>query len=166
MSQRSSRRGVAAVTPWSRQQRRSRPKLPGGCRAAWWQSASGAPARTRWSRLPVIARHGHVSLFEDLGLDRLLAGCSDGELTAFRDATLGTLLAYDAAHQSELVRTLETFLACGGNAARAAQALFIHYNTLRHRLATIEQVLALDLDDADARLSLGLGLRVLRMLPR
>jgi purine catabolism regulator len=109
---------------------------------------------------------GHVSLFEDLGLDRLLAGCSEGELTAFRDATLGTLLAYDAAHQSELVRTLETFLACGGNAARAAQALFIHYNTLRHRLATIEQVLALDLDDADARLSLGLGLRVLRMLPR
>jgi purine catabolism regulator len=109
---------------------------------------------------------GHVSLFEDLGLDRLLAGCSDGELTAFRDATLGTLLAYDAAHQSELVRTLETFLASGGNAARTAQALFVHYNTLRHRLATIEQVLALDLGDADARLSLGLGLRVLRMLPR
>jgi purine catabolism regulator len=109
---------------------------------------------------------GHVSLFEDLGLDRLLAGCSDGELTAFRDATLGTLLAYDAAHQSELVRTLEAFLVCGGNAARAAQALYVHYNTLRHRLTTIEQVLVLDLNDADARLSLGLGLRVLRMLPR
>ena len=109
---------------------------------------------------------GHVSLFEDLGLDRLLAGCSDGELTAFRDATLGKLLAYDAAHQSELVRTLEAFLAAGGNAARAAQALFVHYNTLRHRLGTIEQVLALDLDNADARLSLALALHVLRMLPR
>ena len=109
---------------------------------------------------------GHVSLFEDLGLDRLLAGCSDGELTAFRDATLGKLLAHDAAHQSELVRTLEAFLASGGNAARAAQALFVHYNTLRHRLGTIEQVLGQDLDDADARLSLALALRVLRMLPR
>jgi len=109
---------------------------------------------------------GHVSLFEDLGLDRLLAGCSDGELTAFRDATLGKLLAYDAAHQAELVRTLDAFLAAGGNAARAAQALFVHYNTLRHRLGTIEQVLALDLDDADARLSLALALHVLRMLPR
>ena len=109
---------------------------------------------------------GHVSLFEDLGLDRLLAGCSDDELTAFRDATLGRLLAHDAAHQSELVRTLEAFLAAGGNAARAAQALYVHYNTLRHRLGTIEQVLGLDLDDADARLSLALALRVLRMLPR
>jgi PucR family transcriptional regulator, purine catabolism regulatory protein len=109
---------------------------------------------------------GHVSLFEDLGLDRLLAGCSDGELTAFRDATLGNLLAHDAAHQSDLVRTLEAFLAAGCNAARASQELFVHYNTLRHRLGTIEQVLGQDLDDADARLSLALALRVLRMLPR
>ena len=109
---------------------------------------------------------GHISLFEDLGLDRLLAGCSDGELTAFREATLGKLLAYDAAHQSDLVSTLDAFLTASGNAARAAQALFIHYNTLRHRLATIEQVLAIDLDDAEARLSLALALRVFRMLPR
>ena len=109
---------------------------------------------------------GHVSRFEDLGLDRLLAGCADDELTAFRDATLGRLLAHDATHGSELVRTLEAFLASGCNAARAAQALYVHYNTLRHRLGTIEQVLGQDLADADARLSLALALRVLRMLPR
>jgi purine catabolism regulator len=108
----------------------------------------------------------HVSLFEDLGLDRLLAGCSDAELAAFREATLGKLLAHDAAHQSELVPTLDAFLAASGNAARAAQALFVHYNTLRHRLGVIEQVLGGSLDDPEARLSLGLALRVLRMLPR
>jgi purine catabolism regulator len=109
---------------------------------------------------------GHISLFEDLGLDRLLAGCSELELAAFREATLGKLLAHDVAHESQLVRTLEAFLAASGNAARAAQALFVHYNTLRHRLAVIEQVLGVSLDDPDARLSLGLALRVLRMLPR
>ena len=108
---------------------------------------------------------GHVSLFEDLGLDRLLAGCTDNELVAFREATLGQLLAYDAAHQTELVRTLDVFLACSGNGAKAAQALFVHYNTVRQRLATIEGLLGHGLDDADARLSLGLALRVLRMLP-
>jgi len=109
---------------------------------------------------------GHVSLFEDLGLDRLLAGCSDAELAAFRDTTLGTLLAHDAAHRTELIRTLEAFLASSGNAARAAQALYVHYNTLRHRLGVIEHVLGISLDDPDARLSLGLALRVTRMLPR
>ena len=109
---------------------------------------------------------GHVWLFEDLGLDRLLAGCSDTELAAFREATLGKLLAHDAAHASELVRTLDAFLAASGNAAKAAQALFVHYNTLRHRLGVIEQILSLSLDDPDARLSLGLALRVSKMLPR
>jgi purine catabolism regulator len=107
-----------------------------------------------------------VSLFEDLGLDRLLAGCSDTELAAFREATLGKLLAHDATHQSELVPTLDAFLAASGNGAKAAQALFIHYNTLRHRLGVMEQVLGVSLDDPEARLSLGLALRVLRMLPR
>ncbi|MCC7371810.1 MAG: PucR family transcriptional regulator ligand-binding domain-containing protein [Chloroflexi bacterium] len=109
---------------------------------------------------------GHVSLFEDLGLDRLLAGCSNEELAAFREATLGPLLTYDTAHGSELVRTLEVFLACSGNGAKAAHVLYVHYNTVRQRLATVEQVLGQSLDDADARLSLGLALRVLRMLPR
>ncbi|MGE3271851.1 MAG: PucR family transcriptional regulator [Chloroflexota bacterium] len=109
---------------------------------------------------------GHVSLFEDLGLDRLLGGCSDAELLAFRDASIGRLLAYDAAHQTDLVRTLEVYLASSGNAARAAQTLFVHYNTVRQRLATIESVLGTSPDDADARLSLGLALRVLRMFPR
>jgi purine catabolism regulator len=109
---------------------------------------------------------GHVSLFEDLGLDRLLAGCSDTELAAFRETTLGKLLAHDTAHQAELVRTLEAFLAASGNAAKAAQALFVHYNTVRHRLGTVEQILGVSLDDPEARLSLGLALRVSRMLPR
>jgi purine catabolism regulator len=109
---------------------------------------------------------GHVSLFEDLGLDRLLAGCADAELAAFCETTLGRLVAHDAAHQADLVRTLDAFLAASGNAAKAAQALFIHYNTLRHRLATMEQILGASLDDPEARLSLGLALRVSRMLPR
>ena len=109
---------------------------------------------------------GQVSLFEDLGLDRLLASCSEGELAQFCEATLGRLTAYDAAHRADLVRTLEAFLACNGNVATAARSLFVHYNTLRNRLATIEQVLGLPLEGAEHRLNLGLALRIWRMLPR
>jgi len=87
-------------------------------------------------------------------------------LAAFCDGALGTLAAHDDAHATDLLRTLDAFLTCSGNGAKAAQALFVHYNTLRHRLAVIEQVLGISLDDAEARLSLGLALRVRRMLPR
>ena len=113
-----------------------------------------------------VGGSGQVSLFEDLGLDRLLASCAEGELTQFCDATLGRLIAYDAAHRADLVRSLEAFLACNGNVATAARSLFVHYNTLRNRITTIEQVLGLTLDGAEHRLNLGLALRIWRMLPR
>src|SRR5262249_43345373 len=38
---------------------------------------------------------GHVSLFADLGLDRLLLSCPDDELEAFYSATLGPMLSYE-----------------------------------------------------------------------
>ena len=121
-------------------------------------------------RALVVARQmhglGQVSLFEELGLDRLLASCSEAELAQFREATLGRLIAYDAAHRTELVRTLEAFLACNGNVATAARSLFVHYNTLRNRIATIEGVLGPSLDGAEHRLNLGLALRIRQMLPR
>lgn len=121
-------------------------------------------------RALVVGRRAHgngqVSLFEDLGLDRLLASCSESELAQFCEASLGRLIAYDVAHRADLVGTLETFLSCNGNVATAARRLFVHYNTLRNRIATIEHVLGLTLDGAEDRLSLGLALRIWRMLPR
>jgi hypothetical protein len=75
----------------------------------------------------------------------------------------GPLEAYDAERGTTLVATLETFLATR-NAALAARRLYLHYNTLKNRLAKIEEIIGPYLEDPDRCLSLALALR-LRRLP-
>jgi purine catabolism regulator len=65
-----------------------------------------------------------------------------------------------------LVSTLDTFLACNRNAAVTARALYVHYNTIAHRLERIEEVIGPFVDNADRCLSLHLALRIERILRR
>ena len=111
----------------------------------------------RWAHGP-----GDVTAFDHLGLDRLLVAVPVSEGEAFCADVLGSLEAYDAAHGTTLVATLETFLATR-NAALAARRLYLHYNTLKNRLAKIEEVIGPYLDDPDRCLSLALALRMRRL---
>jgi purine catabolism regulator len=111
----------------------------------------------RWAHGP-----GDVTAFDHLGLDRLLVAVPDSEGEAFCADVLGPLEAYDAAHGTTLVATLETFLATR-NAALAARRLYLHYNTLKNRLAKIEEIIGPYLDDPDRCLSLALALRMRRL---
>ena len=111
----------------------------------------------RWAHGP-----GEVTAFDDLGLDRLLVAVPVGEAEAFCADVLGRLEAYDAAHGTTLVATLEMFLATR-NAALAARRLYLHYNTLKNRLAKIEEIIGPYLEDPDRCLSLALALRMRRL---
>jgi purine catabolism regulator len=103
-----------------------------------------------------------VTTFDELGLDRLLVALPPAEAVSFRDAALGRLEAYDAAHGANLVATLDTYLATR-NAALAARQLYLHYNTLKNRLARIEDLIGPFLDDPDRCLTLSLALRMRRL---
>lgn len=127
--------------------------------AASYAEARRALSIGRWGHGP-----GHVSVFADLGLDRLLVTVPDAEVAAYCDAVLGKLEAHDAARGSNLVATLEAFLA-SRNAALAARQLFLHYNTLKNRLERIEEIIGPYLDDPDRCLSLALALRLRRLPP-
>jgi len=111
----------------------------------------------RWAHGP-----GEVTAFDDLGLDRLLVAVPVGEAEAFCADVLGRLEAYDAARGTTLVATLEMFLATR-NAALAARRLYLHYNTLKNRLAKIEEIIGPYLEDPDRCLSLALALRMRRL---
>ena len=62
-------------------------------------------------------------------------------LTAFLDATIGALISHDRKRTSELATTLLTYFDSNQNAKLTAQRLQIHVNTVRQRLATIEDLL-------------------------
>ena len=98
--------------------------------------------------------------FEDLGLYRLLA-TPEGrrEARAFAEDWLGSLLAYDADRQADLVHTLGVYLDHGGNYDDTAAALHIHRSTLRYRLQRIKELSGHDLAHADTRLNLHVAVR-------
>jgi hypothetical protein len=98
--------------------------------------------------------------FEDLGLYRLLA-TPEGrrEASAFVEDWIGSLLAYDAERQADLVHTLGVYLDQGGNYDATAAALHIHRSTLRYRLQRIRELSGHDLGDTDVRLNLHVAVR-------
>jgi purine catabolism regulator len=104
---------------------------------------------------------GEVLVFERMGLDRLLASVSDLELSAFRDTMIEPLAAYDRAHRSNLIDTLEAYVATR-NAAEAARRLYVHYNTVRSRLARIEELIGPFLADTERLTGLAVALHIHR----
>ncbi|MFI9763429.1 PucR family transcriptional regulator [Streptomyces sp. NPDC051963] len=62
---------------------------------------------------------------------------------------LGPLLAWEAAHPSDLVRTLEVHLRHGCSPTRTAALLHIGRQSLYQRLERIESLLGLEIDDPD-----------------
>jgi len=79
---------------------------------------------------------------------------------AFRAALLDPLLAYDRDHGTELVATLEAFLACSGSWSKAAEAMFIHVNSLRYRIRRIEELTGRDPRSLAGQAALLLALRM------
>jgi sugar diacid utilization regulator len=105
--------------------------------------------------------------FEETGAYRLLLSSmtdNPAELRSFHDETVAPLLAYDEQYETELVRTLETFLDENGNVAQTAQRLFTHRHTIRYRLERVKELTELDVSSTDGRERLGLGLKAMRVL--
>lgn len=104
---------------------------------------------------------GVVTHYEDLGIFRIVSLAeSPASIERFCEDTIGPLLAYDRQHGTELVKTLRVFLEQHCNAAKAARALYLHYNTLRYRLDRIEEILGNVFDHPQQRLSLEVALQI------
>ncbi|HYH59780.1 MAG TPA: helix-turn-helix domain-containing protein [Thermoleophilaceae bacterium] len=113
------------------------------------------------------AQGGLALNFEETGAYRLLLSSmtdNPAELRSFHDETVAPLVAYDEQYETELVRTLETFLDEDGNVAQTAQRLFTHRHTIRYRLERVKELTELDVSSTDGRERLGLGLKAMRVL--
>jgi sugar diacid utilization regulator len=110
---------------------------------------------------------GNSMSFEDTGAYRLLlpAMCDDpGELRRFFAETVEPLVKYDDQYETDLLNTVDTFLAADGNVAGTAQRLFTHRHTIRYRLERVKDLTGLDCSSTDGREKLSLGLKSMRVL--
>ncbi len=111
---------------------------------------------------------GGVGLaFEQTGAYRLLLSAmseNPAELQRFYAETVEPLVAYDEQYETDLVRTLETFLEADGNVAGTAQRLFTHRHTIYYRLERVRELSGLDVSSSDGREKLSLGLKSMRVL--
>jgi DNA-binding PucR family transcriptional regulator len=114
-----------------------------------------------------VAQGEQMLAFEDTGAYRLLLPAMSedpAELQRFHDETVAPLVAYDDQYETELVKTLESFLEADGNVAGTAAKLFTHRHTVRYRLERVRELTGLDVGSTDGRERLGLGLKAMRVL--
>lgn len=99
---------------------------------------------------------GRTTHFDELGPYCFVLNQPTHEVRAFAERMLGPLVADD--RHAELVDTLEAYLRMQGNLNSVARQLFLHRNTVRHRLRRIAKLTGADLEDPDSRLALRLAI--------
>ena len=105
------------------------------------------PNGLRWSYFEArdAASHGlPVNEPERLSLTSLLLASEDVPLADMAHESLNPLRDFDAAHGAELMTTLESYLNNNGSVAAVAEALTLHRNTVRYRLAQITELTGYD----------------------
>jgi purine catabolism regulator len=106
---------------------------------------------------------GHVTIFSELGLYRLISNVSQDELKAFATDTLGPLLDLPEPSRSDLLKSLSVLSSTRFNVAESARILHYHYNTMRYRVTKLERMLGPFADESTAQLRIGVALQILRM---
>ncbi|WP_306362395.1 PucR family transcriptional regulator [Nocardia sp. CC227C] len=112
------------------------------------------------SRPRAFYRSGDVRLRGLLSLIRAEPG-----VQRFAETELSALLRHDIRHDTDLVRTLRQFLELAGNKTELARRLNISRPTLYDRLARIERILDVDLDNGETRTSLHTALLIRDLAP-
>jgi len=130
-------------------------------RAAGRASRAVAQARQAGRLAELLGGGVRVVDSAEFGSYELLLATVPGEARrAFRAALLAPLLDYDRDHGTELVRTLEVFLACSGSWSQAAEAMFIHVNSLRYRVRRIGELTGRDPRSLEDQAAFLLALRM------
>jgi purine catabolism regulator len=108
------------------------------------------------------AKGRHVTeVFDELGLERLLASTPTYDLAEFVEHAIGPLVAHDRASHTDLVETLGVWLETR-NMAEAARRTHVHYNTFKNRLERIELILGPVVTDAGRSLECEVAIYVAR----
>ncbi|MGN0484847.1 MAG: PucR family transcriptional regulator [Lachnospiraceae bacterium] len=103
--------------------------------------------------------HDEILEYNQLGLYQLFSSFKQVEvIEQFVHGQIGGILAYDRANHTQLAETLYTYLQNNCNLLHTADALYTHRNTIKYRLARIEEITQCKLEDASVRLNFHVAL--------
>jgi sugar diacid utilization regulator len=86
------------------------------------------------------------------------------EVRSFYRDTVEPLVRYDNQYRSDLLGTLEEYLASDCNMNSTARAIFAHRHTVAYRLERVKELTGLDPQISEDRERLGLGIKAYRIL--
>lgn len=91
--------------------------------------------------------------FDSCGILRIISMVSDRKLLKeFEYQYLGKLEAYDKAHETDYVETLENYLRYDGSIQKVAQVMYIHRNTISYRMNHIREIMGRPLYTVEEKL--------------
>lgn len=97
----------------------------------------------------------NLLFYEQAGIYRYIAKFTDNHLLLQMATTdLEAIEEYDRKNEANLLFTLKMYLDCDRSKQQTANALYIHRQTLYHRLEHVKQLLICDLEDPIQRLAL------------
>ncbi len=102
--------------------------------------------------------------YEDLYIYDLLS-CLKKDINAdnFTHPNIVNLIRYDKSNGTDYYNTLLEYLLCAGNITKTAGKLFLHRNTVVHRVNRIQEILDMNLEDGDNRFKLLLTYKIKEM---
>ncbi|MFD1040476.1 PucR family transcriptional regulator [Virgibacillus byunsanensis] len=101
----------------------------------------------------------HNQFYDDLGIYRLFSNpIMQDEVQKFVYELLTPLIEYDNEHRSDLIHTLQIFLHNRGNYRKTAKEMFVHHNTIRYRLNTINELIKSDIHEYHTQLQFSIAL--------
>lgn len=103
--------------------------------------------------------------YEEIGIYRFFFEFNkDLELKDFVFESLGELIRYDEENNSDYVSTLEVYLDENCNIGETAEKMFVHRNTIKYRITRVEEILDVDLNNANTRFNLRFAYKVRKYL--
>ncbi|GLZ36602.1 helix-turn-helix domain-containing protein [Actinokineospora sp. NBRC 105648] len=111
--------------------------------------------------LTLLNATGQTASSRDLGFLGMLLS-DNHDVDGFINATLGVLVDYDRMHHTELTATVEVYFEAGASPTYAAEALYVHPNTVSRRLSRIAALLGPDWQTPAKAMEIQLALRLRR----
>lgn len=122
---------------------------------------SYADARTTINLSYALQWFDCILFYEEMGLYRMLTPILDSkEAKEYCEKYLDPLETYDAENGQELLSTLNEIIQTGWNLKKAAENMYLHYNSMKYRYNRICAIMGLDLSKQANRLMISIALIV------